>query len=321
MKREEYLQILTDQIRCRMARDAVKEEYCAHIEDQMQDFMSEGMDRKEAEKAAVKEMGDPVETGNELDRIHRPVMPWGMIALVAALSIIGFVIQMTMQGKVETAGGYGWMSISRNLFFMIIGLAVMMAVCFADYTRIARHARFLMILFDAGMLAALLIGFTINGVTNYVDIPIIGYITVEYLMLLTVPLYAAVLYAYRGQGYRALGKAVLWMLVPVVLTFRIPRFTTACILLFSFMAGPGGGRVERVVPGVEEKDLCRDTCLHFLPAGCAVRLALVFWSRVSAGTRAGDPEGSESGAGSRRLCGSGRPGVPGQQPDRRGGSR
>ena len=34
----------------------------------------------------------------------------------------------------------------------------------------------------------------------------------------------------------ALGKAVLWMLVPVVLTFRIPRFTTACILLFSFMA-------------------------------------------------------------------------------------
>ena len=35
-KREEYLQILTDQIRCRMARDAVKEEYCAHIEDQMQ---------------------------------------------------------------------------------------------------------------------------------------------------------------------------------------------------------------------------------------------------------------------------------------------
>ena len=88
---------------------------------------------------------------------------------------------MTMQGKVETAGGYGWMSISRNLFFMIIGLAVMMAVCFADYTRIARHARFLMILFDAGMLAALLIGFTINGVTNYVDIPIIGYVTVEYL--------------------------------------------------------------------------------------------------------------------------------------------
>ena len=58
-----------------------------------------------------------METGNELDRIHRPVMPWGMIALVAALSIIGFVIQMTMQGKVETAGGYGWMSISRKSVF------------------------------------------------------------------------------------------------------------------------------------------------------------------------------------------------------------
>ena len=206
MKREEYLQILTDQIRCRMARDAVKEEYCAHIEDQMQDFMSEGMDRKEAEKAAVKEMGDPVETGNELDRIHRPAMPWGDDRAGRGAQHHRVCDPDDHAGKSETAGGYGWMSISRNLFFVIIGLAVMMAVCFADYTRIARHARFLMILFDAGMLAALLVGFTINGVTNYVDIPIIGYITVEYLMLLTVPLYAAVLYAYRGQGYRALGK-------------------------------------------------------------------------------------------------------------------
>lgn len=233
MKREEYLKILTDQIRCRMAHDAVKAEYCAHIEDQMQDYMSGGMEKKEAEEAAVREMGDPVETGNELDRIHRPVMPWGMMALIAALSIIGFVIQTAMQGKMVKAGGDSWMDPLRNLSFMLVGLAIMMAVCFADYTRIAKHGRLLMILLDVFALAAIITGHEINSARNYVVLPIIGYVTIEYLILLAVPLYAAVLYAYRGQGYRAIGKGILWMLVPVVLTFRIPRFTSACILCLS----------------------------------------------------------------------------------------
>lgn len=50
MKREEYLKILTDQIRCRMTHDAVKAEYCAHIEDQMQAYMSNGMEKKRLRK-------------------------------------------------------------------------------------------------------------------------------------------------------------------------------------------------------------------------------------------------------------------------------
>ena len=71
MRAEEYLTILTDQIWCRMAREDVRKELLCHIEDQKAAFLSE------AEEAAVREMGDPVETGNELDRIHRPKMAWG----------------------------------------------------------------------------------------------------------------------------------------------------------------------------------------------------------------------------------------------------
>ena len=52
MKKEEYLEILTEQIRCKMARGAVAEEMRWHIEDQTEAFLSEGMERKEAEEAA-----------------------------------------------------------------------------------------------------------------------------------------------------------------------------------------------------------------------------------------------------------------------------
>ena len=54
MRAEEYLTILTDQIRCKMARKAVREEIRCHIEDQTAAFLSEGMEQAEAEEAAVR---------------------------------------------------------------------------------------------------------------------------------------------------------------------------------------------------------------------------------------------------------------------------
>lgn len=236
MKKEEFLKTMTDQIRCRMARNAVREEYSAHIEDQIQDFINSGMEREEAEEAAVLEMGDPVENGNEMNRIHRPVMPWAMIVLIAVLSIAGYLFQLSMQIKMVQAGGDSWMETGRNLCFIAVGMAVMMGVCFADYTRIARHARLLMVLFDLMMILAVPLNcMQVNGRNGYIVLPVIGYITVEYVLFLAVPLFAAVLYSYRGQGYVAIVKGGLWMLIPAAAAWNIPRITTAWILLVSCM--------------------------------------------------------------------------------------
>lgn len=117
MRAEEYLTILTDQIWCRMAREDVRKELLCHIEDQKAAFLSEGMEAAEAEEAAVREMGDPVETGNELDRIHRPKMAWGMIALIAVLSIVGYLAQCLLQEKWIAAGGTGMV-----MTYMMLGL-------------------------------------------------------------------------------------------------------------------------------------------------------------------------------------------------------
>ena len=235
MKAEEYLKTLTDQIRCKMAREAVRDELLAHIEDQKTAYLSEGMEQEEAEEAAVREMGDPVETGNEMDRIHRPKMAWGMIALITALSIAGYVLQKLIEAKVVEAGGYGWLG-SRTLLFLIVGLLLMVGVCFVDYTRIGMYAKEIMIAADVLLFGAVMFGASvINGAGNYIVLPVIGYVTIDYLALLTVPVYAAVLYAYRGQGYRAVGKAVLWMIPPVWLVLYIPRLTTAVTLALSFV--------------------------------------------------------------------------------------
>ena len=87
---------LTEQIRCKMARGTIEQEINDHIEDQKAEFLSEGMSQTEAEEAAVREMGDPVEVGLGMDRIHRPTMAWGMIALIVGLSLAGYLLRSVM---------------------------------------------------------------------------------------------------------------------------------------------------------------------------------------------------------------------------------
>lgn len=72
MDKKKYIQTVTEQIRCKRALPLVTKELEGHIEDQKSDYMKAGMNAEEAEEAAVLEMGDPVEVGVEMDRIHRP---------------------------------------------------------------------------------------------------------------------------------------------------------------------------------------------------------------------------------------------------------
>lgn len=71
MRMYNYLNIVSEQMRCKRARPAVLKELKDHIEDQKDDYMTAGMTAQEAEEEAVRQMGDPVEVGVSLDRLHR----------------------------------------------------------------------------------------------------------------------------------------------------------------------------------------------------------------------------------------------------------
>ena len=51
--------------------------------------MQAGMDREQAEREAVRDMGDPVETGISLDSVHRPQVAWKLLGIIILISIAG----------------------------------------------------------------------------------------------------------------------------------------------------------------------------------------------------------------------------------------
>lgn len=102
LDRQEYLKSLTEQIRTKRARTMVAEEVEAHIEDQKQDFMAHGLGEEEAESMAVVEMGDPVEAGVKLDRVHRPKMEWTVLMAILVISIMGLILQAVVTSSFPT---------------------------------------------------------------------------------------------------------------------------------------------------------------------------------------------------------------------------
>lgn len=227
MNQEEYLNQLIEQIRCKQAREMVKEEMQGHIEDQTKAFIEMGMDKEEAIQQAVREMGDPIDAGVMLDRIHRPQMAWSVLILIGVISLISIFIQYLIyksNTRVEINYFYS------QIIIVVLGFLIMLATYFMDYSLIGRYAMeitaiFLLIVF----IGVFLIGVEVNGVSEYIKMGPLT-ISLRMLMYLFAPMYGAILYQYRGEGYFGLLKAVTWMFLPIFIALRMPSASLAANL-------------------------------------------------------------------------------------------
>lgn len=213
---EEYLNNLLDQIRCKKAHAAIREELESHISDQIEDNMKAGMTREEAEKAAVCDMGDPVTTGISLDQIHRPKMARQMIVLMAVIMFAGVLIHWMMGAPMACMQ-------------TISGFCLMFFICHLDYTRIAAIAKVI----AAGIILvgiyALFFGVRFGG--NIFVASLLWFrISMFSFLMLYVPVYGAILYSYYGEGYKGLVKAALWAVPPLFIALMMSSLTLFLIL-------------------------------------------------------------------------------------------
>lgn len=234
MKLEEYLTTVTEQIRCQKARELVSDELKDHILDQAEAYEAEGMFEEEALEKAVREMGDPVETGVSLDRVHRPQMEAEILAVAGIIGILSILLHGALgfysPDLYGTGGGY----LKSHIAYTVCGYALMLFVYRVDYSVLARYGRqiaagFLVFMIAGGMF----FGQTVNGMLLYINLGGI-HLSIPMLMYLYIPLYAGVLYQYRGEGYKAFVKIFFWSVIPMVIESRIPSLNLRIVLYLSF---------------------------------------------------------------------------------------
>lgn len=218
---EEFIRVLTEQMRCVKARGSVAQELADHIADQAQAYERSGVDRDQAIARAVREMGDPVEIGVAMDRIHRPQADWKMLVLTFVLGIAGVLCMVPVYGSARIIPG--------QILMMLAGFVVTIAVYFVDYSvlgRIGAAAYPVLTVF-------LWIGKTwlfpvVNGRVQQMTI----------LAYLYVPIFAGILYQLRRKGFRAVlaGIGVIGATVFFVGQFAAVAGTTVNLfLIMTFM--------------------------------------------------------------------------------------
>ncbi len=89
MKKYEYLQTVEKQIKFAFDHKKIRKELEDHIDDLMEDLMSEGYSKEEAEEKAIEMMGNPLQTGKELNKVHSPLL--GHLLVITRLILLGLI--------------------------------------------------------------------------------------------------------------------------------------------------------------------------------------------------------------------------------------
>ena len=213
----DYLDTVTAQIRWKRARAAAVRELETHLEDQRQEFQTEGHPPEEAERLAVEEMGDPVAVGTDLDRLHRPRPQWGMFAVTLALLLVGSYLRYAL-----TRVGEPWYDLDpfRCALSAAAGAAALMGAYFLDVSRLLYRARWVYMGAIAAGVLCLLFSPNVNNASYFT----------RYIVLLYPAVYALWLYDCRGKGWRGLLAAVAGGL-PLTLICLAAPFMQGMVLL------------------------------------------------------------------------------------------
>ena len=192
---QSFLDVVAEQIRWKRARPVVTAELERHLEDQRNAFAEEGLEN--AEELAVKEMGDPVTVGTELDRVHRPKPQWRLITLTVMFALAGALLRIFL-----TAGWKETHMVENPVKALVafgLGCVALLAGYLLDYSRLSHYAGKIYI----GTLAVSLVVEQYSPVVN--NVPYYA----RFITLIFPVVYALWIYSCRNKGWRGIAMAIL----------------------------------------------------------------------------------------------------------------
>ncbi|NFD76579.1 hypothetical protein FC826_04565 [Clostridium botulinum] len=117
MREDEYLRILSKNISNRKMRKEICMEIKNHIMDQKEVYIKMGYSNDDAEKAAIKDMGDPKVTGKMLDSVHPPTIDW-----IQIIALIMITLTLQILKILSELGGSDFSSIAPIDILRILGI-------------------------------------------------------------------------------------------------------------------------------------------------------------------------------------------------------
>lgn len=239
--RYDFLDKVTNQISYKPLRPAIRQELEEHILDRIEEYAAEGFSPDEAERKAVKAMGDPTAIGAELNSVHQVQKAPALTLITLLLLLLGFCTAVYLWRTPE--------SYANGCFYYLPGLAVLLLLSWKGYGLVLYHARLMLIL--TGILTAIqpvLFFGARYGQIYFGGTHILGYFT----LLLLGPACTLLLYRFRCYGAKAI--AAVLVLCGIIIAgfsrFFLSAFgLTASAILLCTMTGTLAFMIHRDLLG------------------------------------------------------------------------
>ena len=149
---KEFLEVVCTQIKYKPIRNDIKDELNLHIQEAKENLiLEEHLSEEQAEEKAVSNMGDALEIGKKLNKIHRPKLDWVLLILVGILIGFGLLVSVIRSNSLQY-------SMNRHISFLIIGFIIGLCIYFANYRKLLNYSNFLYILSSVIILATIFLG-------------------------------------------------------------------------------------------------------------------------------------------------------------------
>ena len=215
---KEYLSQVEQSIRWQRARPFALRELRTHLLEQKEFFLQEGMGEREAEEAAVRDMGDATEVGTGLDAVHRPREQWLFLGTVVFLALFSIFLRffLTWGHEFETP------HFLKTAAALIGGLVFMAALYLMDYRVLMRHG-------EKVYITAILLGLLTWRFGPHVNHA--AWYT-RHVVLFYPAVYAIWLNTCHNKGWKGIFLAIFGGVPLVMIACVAPYLTGLALLLF-----------------------------------------------------------------------------------------
>ncbi|SFL10567.1 cell division protein FtsW, lipid II flippase [Paenibacillus sp. 1_12] len=222
-----YLQKVCKQVNAKELHPEIKLELQSHILELVEEQVSEGMEREQAIEIAIRQMGDPLLVGDQLNKAHKARVDWSLLGLIGIFIGIGILAMYAIE-LVSVRSFF-----INKIIYSAIGIVCMLGLCFWDYRKLIPYSKALYIFILLVMGWGLLFGQQVNG-SHYLSL---GFTSINFVaispFLLIICLAGIMATSWKQQIFPI--KAAVYVLMPGFLYI----FNNSLISLMIYLTGFG----------------------------------------------------------------------------------
>ena len=167
MNVKDFLNTVSNQIKYKPVREIITEELEEHIDEIISENTTNGLSEGLAEEIAIRQMGNPIQIGKNLNKIHKPKMDWITLILTLILILISGQFAILFHPDVSfNKGTFGLNDfMTAKLQYIIFAITILLSIFtyFYDYRKIYKHSKVIYILASLLNIIAFFRGCRENG--------------------------------------------------------------------------------------------------------------------------------------------------------------